>query len=41
MVWFHGGGFFSGSGNADMYSPYFLLDHEIILVTINYRLGAL
>jgi carboxylesterase type B len=41
MVWLHGGGFFAGSGNAEMYGPEFLLDHDVIVVTINYRLGTL
>lgn len=42
MVWIHGGAFQSGSGNSDMYGPEFLLMHDnIVLVTINYRLGLL
>lgn len=28
-------------GSKDHYSPEYLLDHGIILVTINYRLGVL
>ncbi|XP_049810614.1 juvenile hormone esterase-like isoform X3 [Schistocerca nitens] len=39
MVWIHGGGFVEGS--ATWYEPGFLLDHEIVLVTINYRVGLL
>ncbi|CAH1365806.1 unnamed protein product [Tenebrio molitor] len=39
MVWIHGGGFRNGSGNADTYGPEFLLTEDIVLVTINYRLG--
>ncbi|KAK3911255.1 Venom carboxylesterase-6 [Frankliniella fusca] len=39
MVWVHGGGFFSGSGC--IYGPEFLLDKDVVLVTFNYRLGAL
>ncbi|CAH2233120.1 jg13984 [Pararge aegeria aegeria] len=38
MVYIHGGGYLSGSGNDDMYGPKFLLSQNIILVTINYRL---
>ncbi|KAL4713623.1 hypothetical protein ACJJTC_017664 [Scirpophaga incertulas] len=38
MVFIHGGGFLSGSGNEDMLGPKFLLQHNVILVTINYRL---
>ena len=41
MVWIHGGGWFTGSGNSDMYGPQYLLDKDVILVTINYRLGTL
>ena len=39
MVWFHGGGFLSGQ--ASMYGPEHLLDKDVILVTVNYRLGPL
>ncbi|XP_043477786.1 venom carboxylesterase-6-like [Leptopilina heterotoma] len=41
MLWFHGGGWVTGAGNFDFYGPKFLLDHEVILVTINFRLGPL
>jgi carboxylesterase type B len=41
MVWIHGGGFFASSGGTEMYGPEFLLDHDVIVVTINYRLGTL
>jgi len=39
MVWIHGGGFVFGSGNSNLYGPGKILDHDVILVTINYRLG--
>uniref|UniRef100_A0A182T2N9 carboxylesterase n=1 Tax=Anopheles maculatus TaxID=74869 RepID=A0A182T2N9_9DIPT len=41
MVWIHGGGFYTGSANSDFYGPEFLLQHGVILVTLNYRLGPL
>lgn len=41
MVFIHGGGFKSGSGNDDVYGPDFLVSHGVVLVTINYRLEAL
>ncbi|XP_038219762.1 esterase FE4-like [Zerene cesonia] len=41
MVYIHGGGFNSGSGNSDQYEPEFLIKHNVILVTINYRLDIL
>ena len=40
MVWVHGGSNVSGHGTDERYTDGdFVLDHEIILVTINYRLG--
>ena len=43
MVWIHGGGFNAGSGNgiSDFYGPNYILDRDVVLVTVNYRLGAL
>lgn len=41
MVWIHGGGFMSGSGNDDLYGPEFLVRQGVILVTFNYRLEVL
>ena len=41
MVSIHGGGFYAGSGGTQMYGPQYLLDKDIILVTINYRLETL
>lgn len=41
MFWLHGGSFINGSGNSDVYGPEFLITHDIVLVTINYRLGIL
>ncbi|CAH2047754.1 unnamed protein product, partial [Iphiclides podalirius] len=41
MVWIHGGGYISGSGNDDFYGPEFLVRHGVILVTLNYRLEVL
>ncbi|MEU6294238.1 carboxylesterase/lipase family protein [Streptomyces erythrochromogenes] len=39
MVWFHGGGFFSGSG--DVYRPDRLVTRgDVVVVTVNYRLGV-
>ncbi|GBP73547.1 Esterase FE4 [Eumeta japonica] len=41
MVFIHGGAFMSGSGDSDFYGPEYLLQHNVILVTLNYRLEAL
>ncbi|XP_034947993.1 venom carboxylesterase-6-like isoform X2 [Chelonus insularis] len=41
MVWIHGGAFYLGSGDDSLYGPDYLIHKEIVLVTINYRLGVL
>lgn len=41
MIWFHGGGWLTGAGHSEFYGPKFLLDHDLVLVTINFRLGPL
>ncbi|XP_069690788.1 juvenile hormone esterase-like [Periplaneta americana] len=41
MVYVHGGGFFSGTGASFLWGPRFLLDKDVVLVTFNYRVGAL
>ncbi|XP_008180697.1 esterase FE4 [Acyrthosiphon pisum] len=41
MFWIAGGGYFSGSGGLSLYGPQYLLDKDIVLVTLNYRLGIL
>lgn len=41
MVFFHGGGFMCGSGARFLYGPEHILDEDVILVTVNYRLGPL
>ncbi|GBP73548.1 Esterase FE4 [Eumeta japonica] len=38
MVFIHGGSFMTGSGNSDFYGPEYLIQHDVILVTLNYRL---
>ncbi|XP_075972380.1 cholinesterase-like [Anticarsia gemmatalis] len=39
LVWVYGGAFRIGFGNRHLYGPKFLVRHDIILVTVNYRLG--
>ncbi|CAL8080996.1 unnamed protein product [Orchesella dallaii] len=39
MVWFHGGHFMYGGNN--IYGPDYLLEEDVVLVTVNYRLNAL
>jgi len=41
MVWLHPGGFANGSGSATFYGPELLVAKEVVVVTVNYRLGAL
>jgi carboxylesterase type B len=41
MVFVHGGGFSSGSGTAEFYGPDFFLNEDVVVVALNYRLGAL
>ncbi len=42
MVWIHGGAFNTGAGSVGTYSGKYLVPRgDIVLVTINYRLGAL
>ncbi|CAG4978991.1 unnamed protein product [Colias eurytheme] len=41
MVFIHGGAFMSGSGNDFLFGPDFLIRHDVIVVTINYRLEVL
>ncbi|KXJ71547.1 hypothetical protein RP20_CCG020310 [Aedes albopictus] len=41
MVWIHGGAFMSGSSNSFVYNPLHLVEEGVVVVTLNYRLGAL
>ena len=41
MVFIHGGGLAAGMGTGREYNPYPLVQEGVVVVTINYRLGAL
>ena len=41
LVWIHGGGFQVGTGTTDFYGPDLLVDKDVVIVSINYRLGVL
>lgn len=41
LVFFHPGGFYSFSGQSFFFGPQYLLDKDIVLVTVNYRLATL
>ncbi|WP_052198385.1 carboxylesterase/lipase family protein [Pectobacterium fontis] len=40
VVWVHGGGFSQGSGNVPIYHGQHLAKRDVVVVTINYRLGV-
>ncbi|KAG5335467.1 ESTF Esterase, partial [Acromyrmex heyeri] len=41
LVFVHGGEYVKGSSDSNLYAPDYLLEQDIILVTLNYRLSAL
>ncbi|XP_076656402.1 esterase FE4 [Halictus rubicundus] len=41
MVWFHPGGWNQGTADDMLFGPDFLVEHDVLVVTVNYRLGAL
>jgi carboxylesterase type B len=41
MVFFHPGGFYGLTAHSKAYGPQYLLDQDVVLVTTNYRIGAL
>lgn len=41
MVYLHGGAFYTGSGNDLISGPELLVQEDVVLVSINYRLGPL
>jgi carboxylesterase type B len=40
MVFIHGGAFYFGSSSSRTYGSDYLVDEGVVLVTMNYRLGA-
>lgn len=40
MFWIHGGSFSGGSGDSFVYGPEHLIPEDVLVVTINYRLGV-
>jgi carboxylesterase type B len=38
MLWIHGGAFYSGS--SEQYPAQYLMDKDVVFVSINYRLGV-
>ncbi|KAJ8923401.1 hypothetical protein NQ315_001959 [Exocentrus adspersus] len=41
LIWIHGGSYTSGAGVRLFYNPGYFIDHNVVVVTINYRLGPL
>ncbi|XP_049881019.1 esterase E4-like [Pectinophora gossypiella] len=41
IVFIHPGGFYSMTGRSDLAGPHYLLEKDLVLVTLNYRLSAL
>ncbi|XP_020714307.1 esterase B1 isoform X2 [Ceratitis capitata] len=41
MVWIYGGGFTIGEASRDIYAPDYFMERDVVLVTLNYRVGAL
>src|SRR5271166_179913 len=41
MVWLHGGAYVLGSGSQPLYDGRSLAGGDVVVVTVNYRLGAL
>lgn len=39
MIWIHGGAYNSGNSNRQLYGPKFIVQHNVLLVTFNYRLN--
>ncbi|XP_037038064.1 esterase B1-like [Bradysia coprophila] len=41
MIWIHGGGYCRGSSRTDLYGPDYIIEKNVVLVSFNYRLGAI
>lgn len=41
MIWIYGGGFAVGEATKSFYGPDYFMKEDVVLVTFNYRLGAL
>lgn len=40
MVFLHGGAFMFGSSGVELHGPDYFMEKDVVLVTLNYRLGA-
>jgi carboxylesterase type B len=41
VFWIHGGAFVAGDGSYAFYGPDYVIDHDVVMVAGNYRLGVL
>ncbi len=41
LVFIHGGAYYTGTANSHIYGPDYLLREDVVLVTVQYRLGAM
>lgn len=41
IIYFHAGGYYSGTSTTRWAGPQYFMDQDIVLVTANYRLGTL
>lgn len=41
MFWIHGGAFYLSHGGSNIFGPDYFMDKNVVLVSVNYRLGAL
>ncbi|XP_054007358.1 juvenile hormone esterase-like isoform X1 [Hylaeus anthracinus] len=41
MIWIFGGSYTTGYVNTTLYGPDFLMEQDVVVVSVNYRLGAL
>ncbi|KAM7356630.1 LOW QUALITY PROTEIN: esterase B1-like [Cochliomyia hominivorax] len=41
MVWIYGGGFQFGEANREWYGPDYFMEKDVVLITVQYRLGTL
>lgn len=40
MVWIYGGAFLNGLACFQGFGPHYLMEKDVIVVTLNYRIGA-
>lgn len=41
LVFIHGGGYICGEANRDYYGPEYFIKKDVVIITVQYRLGVL